>query len=153
MGGSSLTVVEHLSQWSCHSRPSGLFAIRSEQRISTSPVGESHTKMKHKLTHRLRQNSDTRTTPRPTLAIINTGQLRMNRRHIEWVMMRERTMTLRKILCSGGGGISAIHLREVNPLGRTGSPSLLGQVPGVVIEHRREVDHDKREPGECYLPP
>ena len=60
-------------------------------------------------------------------------------------------MTSRKFFCSGGGEISEIHLREVNPLGRTGSPSLLSQIGGVVIEHRCKVEHNKRESAKRYL--
>jgi len=115
-------------------------------------VGESHTKMKHTLTHRLRQNSDTRTIPRPTLAITDAGQFRnelqANRIGEENSTTRKRTMTWPKFSFRG---MSVKHLREVNPLGRTGGPSLFGQVRGVVIEHRRKVEHDKRKSGKRYL--
>jgi hypothetical protein len=50
-----------------------------------------------------------------------------------------------------GEGESAVNVREVNPLGWTGCTSLLGQVPRVVIEHRRKVEHDEQEPAKRDL--
>lgn len=60
-------------------------------------------------------------------------------------------MTSRKFFVQGEVEINEIHLREVNPLGRTGSPSLLSQICRVVIEHRRKVEHNKRKSAKRYL--
>ena len=44
-----------------------------------------------------------------------------------------------------------MNLREIDPLGWTGSAALFGEVRRIVIEHGYKVEDDKEESEERYL--